>query len=76
MTAERPAVSTLSSARRAVLTGLGILNPLGLTPETFWEALAAGKSGIRPIRSFDAAGLPTRIGGEVQGFDAKKHPGN
>jgi 3-oxoacyl-[acyl-carrier-protein] synthase II len=56
-----------------VVTGIGILNPLGLAPEAFWEALRAGKSGIRTLQSFDPSGLPTRIGGEVQGFDAKKY---
>jgi 3-oxoacyl-[acyl-carrier-protein] synthase II len=81
MTAERPAPASGPSPsppaptprRRAVLTGIGILNPLGLTPAAFWEALRAGHSGIRPIRSFDASGLPTRIGGEVADFDAKKY---
>jgi 3-oxoacyl-[acyl-carrier-protein] synthase II len=43
-----------------------------LTPVAFWESLRSGKSGIRTIQSFDPAGLPTRIGGEIPGFDPKK----
>jgi 3-oxoacyl-[acyl-carrier-protein] synthase II len=62
-----------SLSRRAVLTGVGIVNPLGLNTAAYWEALLAGRSGIRPIRAFDTSKLPTRIGGEVQGFDAKRY---
>jgi len=82
MTAERPIPGDSASVapahgntpvrRRAVLTGIGILNPIGLCAESFWESLRSGRSGIRTIRSFDPAGLPTRIGGEVEGFDPKK----
>jgi 3-oxoacyl-[acyl-carrier-protein] synthase II len=61
------------SRRRAVISGIGIVNPLGLTPDAFWQALRAGQSGVRPIQSFDPSGLPTRIGGEIPGFDAKKY---
>jgi 3-oxoacyl-[acyl-carrier-protein] synthase II len=62
-----------TSARRAVITGLGVLSPLGLDQASFWDALRQGRSGVRPITSFDAAGLPTRIGGQVVGFDAKDY---
>jgi 3-oxoacyl-[acyl-carrier-protein] synthase II len=62
-----------SRRRRAVFTGIGILSPIGLTPELFWEALLAGRSGVRTIQAFDPSGLPTRIAGEVPGFDAKKY---
>jgi 3-oxoacyl-[acyl-carrier-protein] synthase II len=60
-----------STSRRAVFTGLGIMSPIGLDPASFWEALRAGKSGVRPITSFDASALPIRFGGQVPGFDAK-----
>src|SRR5215471_3676014 len=63
----------MSSSRRTVLTGVGILNPLGLGTAAFWEALRAGKSGIKPIQAFDASSLPTRFAGEIVGFDAKKY---
>jgi len=60
-----------SLSHRAVLTGVGIVNPLGLNTAAFWDALQAGRSGIRLIEAFDASKLPTRIGAEVRGFDAR-----
>jgi 3-oxoacyl-[acyl-carrier-protein] synthase II len=60
-------------SRRAVLTGVGVVSPLGLDTASFWEALRAGRGGIGPIQSFDASNLPTRIAGEVRGFDAKQY---
>ncbi|MFO0864289.1 MAG: beta-ketoacyl-[acyl-carrier-protein] synthase family protein [Gemmataceae bacterium] len=62
-----------SSTRRVVLTGLGALTPLGVTLDAIWNSLLEGKCGIRPIRTFDVSTLPTRIGGEIDGFDAKKY---
>ncbi|MGH9349166.1 MAG: beta-ketoacyl-ACP synthase II [Vicinamibacterales bacterium] len=55
--------------RRAVITGIGLVTPLGLGTEPTWEGLIAGRSGIGPITQFDAAPLETRIAGEVKGFD-------
>jgi 3-oxoacyl-[acyl-carrier-protein] synthase II len=62
-----------SSSRRAVITGLGIVSPIGLDCSSFWNALREGRTGIRPIRSFDASSLPSRIGGEIEGFDARNY---
>src|SRR5437899_881531 len=62
-----------SLSRRAVLTGVGIINPLGLNTAAFWAALQAGQSGIHLIQGFDTSKLPTRIGGEICGFDAKNY---
>jgi 3-oxoacyl-[acyl-carrier-protein] synthase II len=59
--------------RRVVLTGLGALTPVGNTTEEFWSALKQGKSGIGPITRFDTTGYPTRIAGEVRGFDEGKY---
>jgi 3-oxoacyl-[acyl-carrier-protein] synthase II len=77
MTAEHPPLASDPSSpprrRRAVLTGIGVLNPVGQAPDSFWEALRAGRSGVRTIQAFDPSGLPTRIAGEVPGFDAKKY---
>jgi 3-oxoacyl-[acyl-carrier-protein] synthase II len=53
---------------RVVVTGIGVLCPLGLNISTTWEALIAGKSGIDYITLFDAESLETRIAGEVKGF--------
>ena len=56
--------------RRVVVTGLGLVTPLGIGTKPTWEAALAGKSGIGPITRFDAKELPSRIAGEVKGFDA------
>jgi 3-oxoacyl-[acyl-carrier-protein] synthase II len=55
--------------RRVVVTGLGMITPLGTTVDTSWAALTAGKSGIGPITRFDATDLETQIAGEVHDFD-------
>lgn len=60
-----------STSRRTVLTGFGVLSPIGSAPDAFWDALVAGSSGIRTISLFDASALPCRIAGEVPNFSAK-----
>lgn len=60
----------MSEGRRVVITGIGAVTPIGLTAETFWTALLAGESGIRPIESFDASRVTSRIAGEIRDFDA------
>lgn len=55
--------------KRVVVTGLGMVSPVGTGKEVFWESLVAGKSGIVPITRFDASGISTRIAGEVRDFD-------
>jgi 3-oxoacyl-[acyl-carrier-protein] synthase II len=55
--------------RRVVITGVGLVTPLGVGTRTTWAALLAGKSGIGPLTKFDPARYPTRIAGEVRGFD-------
>ena len=57
------------SKRRVVITGLGILSPVGNDLVTAWNNVVSGVSGIGPITHFDAAGYSTRIAGEVRGFD-------
>ena len=54
--------------RRVVITGVGIVSPLGLDAPSTWTALVAGKSGIGPITKFDVSAFSCRIGGEVRGF--------
>ncbi len=54
---------------RVVVTGLGAITPIGLTPDEYWRNLLAGVSGVGPITSFDARELPVRIAAEVKGFD-------
>ena len=57
------------SKRRVVVTGLGIVSPLGNDLATSWDGIVNGRSGIGPITHFDVSAFPTRIGGEVKGFD-------
>jgi 3-oxoacyl-[acyl-carrier-protein] synthase II len=55
--------------RRVVITGIGMVTPLGLDAGTSWEGITGGRSGIRGITRFDASSFPSRIAGEVRGFD-------
>lgn len=55
--------------RRVVITGLGIISPVGNTVEEAWQNILAGRSGIDRITRFDAATFPVQIAGEVRGFD-------
>jgi len=56
------------SERRVVITGMGVVSPLGNDLELFWENLVAGASGIGPVTRFDTAKFDTRFGGEVRDF--------
>ncbi len=57
------------SGRRVVITGLGLVTPLGCNVSESWSRLCAGQSGIDRIKRFDASGLPVQIAGEVKDFD-------
>ncbi len=54
--------------RRVVITGIGMITPLGIGVKESWDALISGKSGIRKITQFDASQFPSQIAGEVEGF--------
>ncbi|PTR15624.1 3-oxoacyl-[acyl-carrier-protein] synthase II [Nitrosospira sp. Nsp2] len=56
---------------RIVVTGMGIVSPIGIGTDQFWTAAINGVSGIRPVTSFDASSLRSQVAGEVQGFDPK-----
>jgi 3-oxoacyl-[acyl-carrier-protein] synthase II len=58
---------------RIVVTGLGLVTPLGIGIDPFWEGLAAGRSGIRPITLCDPGDSPSRIAGEVPGFEPRDY---
>jgi 3-oxoacyl-[acyl-carrier-protein] synthase II len=61
------------SKRRVVVTGLGMISPLGTTVADSWAGALAGRSGIGPITRFDTTGFPCRIAGGVPDFDASKY---
>ena len=59
----------MSGKRRVVVTGLGVISPVGNDVPSAWSALLAGRSGVGPITRFDPSALHCRIAGEVKGFD-------
>lgn len=59
--------------RRVVITGMGVLTPIGNDAGTFWGSLAAGRSGIGRITTFDPAEFPSQIAGELKDFDPSLH---
>ncbi|MBT8149051.1 MAG: beta-ketoacyl-ACP synthase II [Gammaproteobacteria bacterium] len=61
------------SAKRIVVTGLGMVSPLGNTVADSWRAIVAGQSGIAPITHFDVSAYSTRFGGGVKDFDLSQH---
>ena len=61
--------------RRVVVTGLGIVSPVGSDVPTAWSQLLAGYSGIKPITAYDVSTYPTRFAGLVEGFDAAQWMG-
>ncbi|WP_224391205.1 beta-ketoacyl-ACP synthase II [Pseudonocardia sp. ICBG1293] len=65
-----------NGAHRTVITGWGAVTPLALDAGTTWKELLAGRSGIGPVTAFDCSDLPTRIAGEVDGFDGAAYLGH
>jgi 3-oxoacyl-[acyl-carrier-protein] synthase II len=57
--------------RRVVITGIGIVSPVGNNKDEFWKNILAGKSGIKNLTSFDTTEYGTHFGGEITGYDAK-----
>jgi len=62
-----------ASVPRVVVTGIGLVTPIGCDVETVWASLNEGRSGVGPITRFDAGGFPCRIAAEVRGFDPLDH---
>lgn len=60
-------------SRRVVVTGMGALTPIGLSPEAFWDGMMRGESGAAPITYFDTTDFPTKFACELKDFDPKNH---
>ena len=63
----------MTEFRRVVVTGLGVISPVGLDVETFWQNLLSGQSGLGPITGFDASNFSVRVAAEVKDFDPQQH---
>jgi 3-oxoacyl-[acyl-carrier-protein] synthase II len=61
------------SKRRVVVTGLGVVSPVGSTVQSAWDAVLRGESGVGPVTRFDVSAFPVRIGGHVRGFDVAEY---
>ena len=61
------------SKRRVVVTGLGLISPVGSEVEGAWQAILAGESGIGPLTRFDVSHFPVRFGGQVRGFEPSRY---
>lgn len=62
-----------ATPRRTVITGIGVLSAIGQDAATFWDALRAGRGGVKAIQAFDTSSLPVRFAGEVTPFDARQY---
>ncbi|MGD2109255.1 MAG: beta-ketoacyl-[acyl-carrier-protein] synthase family protein [Phycisphaerae bacterium] len=63
----------MGNERRVVVTGLGVATPIGIGPESFWEALLQKQCGLRRIEDFDPSGLPAQIAGELPAFSLRDY---
>ncbi len=61
------------SKRRVVVTGLGVVSPVGSTVQSAWDAVLRGESGIAPVTRFDVSAFPVRFGGAVRDFDVAQY---
>jgi len=59
--------------RRAAITGLGVVSPVGIGVHDFWSGLTSGRSGVTPIVRYDAGGLPVQIAAHIHGFDLQQY---
>ncbi|HOM17427.1 MAG TPA: beta-ketoacyl synthase N-terminal-like domain-containing protein, partial [Thermoguttaceae bacterium] len=61
----------MQQKQRVVITGIGVISPIGCTKEVLWESLLGGRSGVRPLQRIPAGVLPASYGGEVLDFQGK-----
>ena len=62
-----------AAAREVVITGVGVVSPIGIGRDAFWESLRTGRSGVRTIEAFAQSGMPINFGGEILDFDGKQY---
>jgi 3-oxoacyl-[acyl-carrier-protein] synthase II len=58
----------MTTSRRVAIVGLGLISPLGNTPDSLWDALSSGRSGVAPLQAFPATYLPTKFAAEARDF--------
>ena len=58
--------------KRVVITGIGVISPIGIGKDQYWQSLSEGKSGFKPITLFDTSDLKVKIGGEISNFNPKE----
>jgi 3-oxoacyl-(acyl-carrier-protein) synthase len=63
----------MSQTREIVITGLGVVSPIGIGGEAFWNSLCEGRSGVRRLEVFNGSDLPPAIGADVSDFDPKQY---
>jgi 3-oxoacyl-[acyl-carrier-protein] synthase II len=61
----------MAPEREVVITGVGVVSPIGIGREAFWNALCEQRSGVGPIQAFDASRMPVSFGAELRDFDPK-----
>ena len=64
---------TATARRRVVVTGMGVVTPIGLDVSEFWTSVRAGRCGIGPIENWPTEDLYIKVAGEIRGFDVAKH---
>lgn len=67
------ALPSMSAAPQVVITGVGVVSPIGIGREAFWQSLQEGRSGVVTIGASDLGSLPVQFGGKVCGFEGKKY---
>ena len=63
----------MNPSRQIVITGMGVISPIGIGREAFWQSLCAGRSGVAPLTLFDARSMPVSFGAELKQFDARQY---
>ena len=66
-------MSSIVKGRRVVITGMGVISPVGLTVESFWQSLINGQSGIAPLQDLDLDGLGVSVGAQIRTFDPTQY---